>query len=230
MTDMIDGTDVTDVSGIVTAQGGAISALGEAGDWLTGAQRVDVWRQVRDAATNELDQARRAALSPNAISEMHDPTDELSAAAVEVAHRVASDPGRLTRGWAEQQIQALGEETYTEIVGVTAIASVVDRFHVAIGRPAPELPAPQPGEPTRVRPDGVGDVGAWVSQSSGPTTANVSRTLSLVPCTNVIWRSLVDSHYSRGAEFLDTIWSRHLPRPAVELIASRTTGLNECFY
>jgi len=218
------------MNAIVTAQNAAVEALGEPGDWLTGAQRIDVWRQARDAATNQLDLARRAALSPNATAGTHRATEHLSPAAGEVAHRVASDPGRLTWAWALAQIEALGEEVYTEIVGLTAIASTIDRFHVAIGEPIPALPAPRPGEPDRKRPDGVGDVGAWVSQSSGPTTANVSRTLSLVPKTNITWRSLVNSHYSRGAEFLDAVWSRALPRPAVELIASRATGLSECFY
>lgn len=218
------------MTSILETQQTAIAALGQPGDWLTGGQRVDVWRQCRDAATNELDQARRAALSPNAVTGSHAASDQLPAAAVEVAHRVASDPGRLTRAWAEQQIEELGEEAYTEVVGLAAISSVIDRFHSAIGDEIPTLPTPQPGEPSRVRPDGVGDVGAWVSQSSGPTTANVSRTLSLVPRTNTTWRSLADSHYSRGAEFLDAIWSRALSRPAVELVASRTTTLNECFY
>jgi alkylhydroperoxidase family enzyme len=212
------------------AQQQAIDAVARPGDWLTGAQRIDVWRQVRDAGTNALDQARRDALSPNAITGAHEATDHLPAATVEVAHRVASDPGRLTRAWAEAQIAALGEETYTEVVGVVAIASTIDRFHSAIDEPLPTLPQPAPGDPNRARPDDVGDVGAWVSQSTGPTRANVSRTLSLVPVTNATWRNLVDSHYSRGAEFLDDVWNRTLPRPAVELIAARATSLNECFY
>lgn len=218
------------MSAIVDAQHAAVEALGEPGDWLSGEQRLDVWRHARDAGTNELDVARRAALSPNAVPGTHPASDHLPAAAVEVAHRVASDPGRLTRSWADLQIDELSEEAYTEIVGITAIASVIDRFHVAIGEPLPTLPEPQPGAPARTRPEGVGDIGAWVSQSTGATAANVSRTLSLVPCTNTTWRSLVDSHYSRGAEFLDTVWSRALSRPAVELVAARTTGLNECFY
>ncbi len=167
---------------------------------------------------------------PTPSPAQHPASEFLPAAGVEVAHRVATDPGRLTRAWADQQIEALGETVYTEIVGVTAIASVIDHFHRAIGQPEPTLPSPTPGEPSQIRPDGVGDVGAWVSQSVGPTTANVSRTLSLVPVTNATWRSLVDSHYSRGAEFLEPVWSRALPRPAVELIAARTTSLNECFY
>ena len=218
------------MTSIAEAQQAAIAALAQPGDWLTGAQRIDVWRQMRNAASNELDQQRWAALSPNAVSGTHEPTEHLTAAAVEVVHRVTSDPGRLTRAWAEQQIAELGDQVYTELVGLTAIASVVDRYHHAIGDPLPDLPPAEPGEPRRVRPDDVGDIGAWVAQSTGPTRANVSRTLSLVPQTNVTWRELVDSHYSHGPEFMDAVWSRPLSRPAVELVASRTTALNECFY
>jgi hypothetical protein len=147
-----------------------------------------------------------------------------------VAHRVASDPGRLTRTWADAQIAVLGEETYTEIVGITAIAMVVDRLRRALGLEQADLPEPRDGEPRRARPDDVGDIGAWVSQTVGATRANVSRTLSLVPVTNETWRALVDSHYSRGAEFMSKQWDRALSRPQVEMVASRTTALNECFY
>lgn len=215
---------------IAEAQRDAITALARPGDWLSAAQRIDVWRQARDAATNDLDHQRRAAVSPNAIAGAHEATEHLAGAAVEVAHRVASDPGRLTRSWADRQIAELGEEVYTEVVGLAAIASVIDRYHDAIGEPLPDLPAAEHGEPARIRPDDVGDVGAWVSQSTGPTRANVSRTLSLVPVTNATWRNLVDSHYSHGPEFMDSVWSRPLSRPAVELVASRTTALSECFY
>jgi hypothetical protein len=124
----------------------------------------------------------------------------------------------------------LGEETYTELVGVTAIATVLDRFDRAMGRPELPLPEPLDGEPARVRPADVGDVGAWVSQSTGPTRANVTRTLSLVPTTNQAWRQLVDTHYSRGAEFMNLRWEFPLSRPQAELVAARTTALNECFY
>lgn len=215
---------------IAEAQQQAIVAIARPGDWWTAAQRVDAWRHARDAETNPLDLERRASLSPTAVEGDHGASDELPAAAVEVVHRLASDPGRLTRSWAETQIGALGEEHYTELVGVVSIAAVVDRFHDAMGRPLPVLPKPTGGEPARVRPDDVGDVGAWVSQSTGVTRANVSRTLSLVPITGAAWRGLVDSHYSRGAEFMHAVWQRPLDRAQVELVASRTTGLNECFY
>ena len=212
------------------AQVETIAGLARPGDWLTALQRVEVWRQVRDAATNPLDSTRRAAISPFAVDGSHGPVGELSADAVEVVHRVSSDPGRLTRAWANDMMAGLGEETYTELVGVAAITMVLDRFALAVGADQPTPARPEGGEPVRNRPEGVGDVGAWVSQELVSQSANVSRTLSLVPNTNAIWRLLVDSHYSRGTEFFDLEWQRALTRPQVELVAARTTALNECFY
>jgi len=208
----------------------ARAALAGPGDWLTGAQRVDGWHEVRDAATNRLDRERKQALSPASVAGEHDATAELSSAAVEVVHRVASDPGRLTRAWAEKHIDALGAPMYTELVGVTAIAAVLDTFDLASGAGRRELPEPVEGAPARIVPPDVGDVGAWIPQKLGPTMANVSRTLSGVPETNAAWRSLVDSHYSRGREFAELTWNRALSRPQTELVAARVTALSECFY
>ncbi len=215
---------------IEQTQRAASVALVSPGDWLTGAERRAAWIEVRDAQTNELDQQRKAALSPNAVDGAHAATADLSAAAVEVLHRTASDPGRLTRTWADDQIAELGEEMYTELIGVTAIASTIDTFQRAMGRGEIKPIEALGGDPARVRPDDVGDIGAWVSQTTGPTIANVSRTLSLVPQTNVIWRDLVTSHYARGPEFMNMSWPFPLSRPQAELVATRTTGLNECFY
>ena len=209
----------------------AVLAVASAGDWLTGRERLAVWLESRDSRTNPLDLARRAALSPTVVAGAHHASDELSTAAVEVVHRVTSDPGRLTRAWADPMIAALGEEVYTELVGVTAIVSVLDHFSVAVaGEVQSGLPEPEGGDPARLRPADVGDVGAWVSQTLDKTRANVSRTLSLVPVTQTAWRRLVDSHYSRGSEFFDLSWDRGLSRPQVELLAARSTVLNECFY
>jgi hypothetical protein len=218
------------MSEIERARRDARHDIAAAGDWLTGIERIAVWREVRDSHSNPLDAGRRQALSPNAVDGEHGPTTELSASAVEVVHRTASDPGRLTRTWAGAHIAVLGEEIYTELVGVTAIVTVLDRFDRAMGQAERPLPEPTDGEPARIRPDDVGDVGAWVSQTTGPTRANVSRTLSLVPVTNRSWRQLVETHYSRGAEFVNLRWEFPLSRPQTELVAARTTALNECFY
>lgn len=208
----------------------AAVGIAKPGDWLSAGARIAVWQGSRTAMTNELDLRRRRAISPFAVDGAHGAVEELPAAAVEVVHRLATDPGRLTKPWAETQIDALGEETYTELIAVTSIAIVIDRFDEALGRTLRPLPEPQSGAPTRERPADVGDVGAWVSQALHKIRANVSRALTLVPETQQVWRSLVDTFYSRGGEFLELEWNRALSRPQVELVAARTTSLNECFY
>ena len=219
----------------------ADTALLAPGDWLTGTQRRAAWVEARDARSNELDMARRDAISPAAVDGAHNASDDLPAAAVEVVHRVASDPGRLTRAWADEMMaslhgdphfggEAAGDAVYTELVGVAAIAAVVDTFACATTSAEQQMGSPTSGDPACVRPDSVGDIGAWVHQTTADPGANVSRSLSLVPETNGPWRGLVDGLYSRGAGFVDLAWDRALSRPQVELVAARTTAELECFY
>lgn len=218
---------------IMAAIDAAAASLSSSGDWLTAAARHEAVAHVRDARTNELDHRRREAISPNAVEGQHGAGEHLSQEAIEVIHRITSDPGRLTRTWADQMIEALGEETYTELVGIAASTAALDMFASATTDSDAELPTAASAsvkEPARVRPEDVDDVGAWVSQTVSTTMANVSRSLSLVPVTNQAWVGLVQAMYSRGAEFLDLEWSRALSRPQVELVAARTTAELECFY
>lgn len=215
---------------IVAARLAAIGGLASAGDWLSGEQRLAAWRESRSADIDPLDRARRQALSPNAVEGSHGSRGPLSASAVEVVHRIASDPGRLSRSWADDRIADLGADVYTELVGVVATVRTLDTFDVAIGNDRIQLPDPEPGPAEERRPDGVGDVGAWVPQSIEKLRANVSRALSLVPRTNNLWRELVDSHYSRGAQFMTLTWERALTRVQVEAVAARTTIALDCFY
>ena len=208
----------------------AIDAIARPGDWLTGAERLDVRRESQRADHDPIDRARRAAISPAAVTDEHPASEHLPAAAVDVVHRVATDPGRLTRTWADDRINEIGAETYTELVGLTAIVRCLDTFAVAAGVPGPEPAGPVDGEPAGRRPDDVGDIGAWVPQSVDKALANVSRALSLVPETNRIWRGLVNSHYSRNHEFLELSWDRALTRVQVEAVAARTTAELDCFY
>jgi len=230
MTEVHAATDADAAAIVASAVERARASLVGPGDWLTGAQRRAAWVEARDARTNELDQQRRAAISPNAVDGSHLATNDLSAAAVEVVHRMASDPGRLTRQWADEAMVDLGDATYTELVGVAATSATVDMFDWAMGDTDAPIGDAVDGEPAKVRPDSVGPVGAWVHQSLETTTANVSRSLSLVPVTNGPWVGLVDGLYSRGPGFFDMTWDRALSRPQVELVAARTTAELECFY
>jgi hypothetical protein len=197
---------------IAALQGRLLTELAAPGDWWDGASRRAIMEEARVAA------AGLAARGP------------LPAAAVEVIHRVVNDSGQLTRAWADDQIDALGDGPYAEVVGVTAIVTALDVFARAIGDHPPDLLAPVDGSPAAERPDGVGDVGAWIAMTEEKALANVSRALSLVPRTNATWRALVTESYSRGPQMLELTWERALTRPQIELVAAQISKLQECFY
>jgi hypothetical protein len=190
----------------------SLADLAAPGDWWDGASRRAIMDEARGAMSGHVGRG------------------PLPAAAGEVIHRVVNDSGRLTRRWAEAQIDELGEGPYAEVVGVTAIVTARDVYTRAIGDPPVELPPPLDGPPAAERPDGVGDVGAWIAMTEEKALANVSRALSLVPRTNATWRALVTDSYSRGPEMLELTWKRALTRPQIELVAAQVSLLQECFY
>ncbi|MDG2113541.1 MAG: alkylhydroperoxidase-related (seleno)protein [Actinomycetota bacterium] len=207
--------------------------LGQCGTWWTGAQRVAILAEVRTAAGCDLCAERVAAVSPNAVQGGHGRApggDVLPEDAIEAAHRIATDPGRLTRSWVESMCDSLGEEAYVELAAVVATRYAIDGFAASLGVDPRPLPQPGEGTPDRVRPEGVGNVGAFVSQSTDKALANVSRAASLVPDTADIWRGVVNQQYSRGPDFMELVWDRALERPQVELVAATVSKLNECFY
>ena len=188
-----------------------LTDLAAPGDWWDGASRRTIMTEARAAMTGHVGRG------------------PLPAPAVEVIHRVVNDSGRLTQQWAEVQIDELGEGPYAEVVGVAAIVSALDVYARAIGDVPLELLPPVAGRPSAERPDGVGDVGAWIAMTEAKALANVSRALSLVPRTNATWRALVTDSYSRGPEMLELTWERALTRPQIELVAAQVSLLQECF-
>lgn len=207
------------------------AAVAEPGDWLDARTRSGVIQAARASEECGVCDARAEVAAPAMAGVEHGPRGGLSAAWVDVVHRIARDNTRLTRAFAEHASAQLGAEAYVEGIGLVASVRVMDAFRRLTDREPAPPPEPRPGEPTRVRPAGVGDVGAWVPQSLEKTRANVTRALSSVPKTDsLVWRPLVDVHYSRGAEFASLVWERALSRPQIELVAATVAHANECFY
>ena len=228
---LTDAAAASDLNEAITAGHDQLwQALGACGTWLSGADRVAAIAEARQALRCELCRARLEALSPMMVAGKHDSISNMPELAVDLIHRLTTDPGRLSKDWASQVIESITEEAYVELATVICVQYVIDSYSRCLGAPLRELPVAGEGEPSRIRPQGVGDVGAWVSQSLDKSLANVSRAASLVPDTENLWRELVQIHYSRGPEFADLIWDRALTRPQVELLASTVSALNECFY
>ena len=201
--------------------------LAVAGIWWTAAERVAIVAATR--------RSRRLPLGETApdIAGLSDAVgpDGLSPLIHEVVRRLSVDAGRITRDWATAVIERTGVGHYVETVALVVQTVPVDMLCDLLGRPRQDLPVPGTGEPSRVVPDGLGQEGAFVPWAvdgwSGP---NVARALSFVPEDNSLRMGIVTSMYS-GRHFEEMVWShRSLSRPQVELVAARTSAVNECFY
>jgi alkylhydroperoxidase family enzyme len=232
---------------IVASQRRAWDSLGAPGTWWTGAERIAIAREVRAARGCALCAERKAALSPYAVHGVHATASGLAPAVVDAVHRITSDPGRLSRRWADDVFDAgITDAQLVEGIGVVCLVMLVDGFARAIGADAPALPEPLPGEPTRVRPAEAIDEGFFVPTipyaiGARPELAlfdpdafvpNVGRGLSLVPAAVRTARDLMAAHYMTYAQ-VSTDWEpadRPIDRSQIELVAARTSAKNDCFY
>jgi hypothetical protein len=219
--------------------------LAHAGNWWTGAERVAIAAEVRQARHCKLCAVRKNSLSPHTIEGVHDRDSTLPETAVDVIHRVTTDPRRLTKAWFDRTMATrdISDAQYVEIIGeVVAIVSI-DSFCWGLGVPLHPLPEPAPGEPSRHRPATARQEAAWVpmipaADATGTEadlwqvdrTANVIRALSLVPDAVRQLLDLSDAHYIAMENFMDLTWGRSLSRAQTELIAGRVSALRECFY
>ena len=229
---------------IVAAHRSAWRRIAGPGNWFDGATRVAIATESRAARQCALCADRKEALSPFAVEGTHDSVTDLPETMVEVVHRIVTDPARLRRQWYDDMLAGgLTETEYVEIVGVTCSTVSVDTFARAMGLPAPDLPTPEPGEPSRVCPAGVKPGDAWVPWI-GPGDAtgdeadlyahgasNIRRALTSVPGEQRGFFELAHAQYLDGAQIQDVGTNyRAITRPQIELIAGRVSALNQCVY
>ena len=219
--------------------------LASPGAWWTGAGRVAIAAEVRQARYCALCKARKEALTPAAVEGQHDHCGALPEAAVEVIHRVITDPGRLSRQWFKATLAAgLSAEQYVEIIGTLVAMVSIDSFCRGIGVPLHPLPEPQPGAPSHYRPPGAIPQDAWVPMIpveratgaeadlyGGQAVGNVIRAMSLVPDEVRTLFDLSTAHYLPMGQVRDPSASAgSLNRMQMELIAGRVSALRQCFY
>lgn len=219
--------------------------LAAPGTWWTGEERLALAAESRRARSCPLCRVRKDALSPYTVEGAHDTLGRLPAPAVEVAHRLTTDAGRLTRRWLEGVLaDGLTEEQYVEIVGVVAVITALDTFERALGLPERALPRARPGAPSRRRPTGARRDLAWVSTLSPEAlqpgdidpfavhgVKNIHRALSLVPQEVLNFFDLDVELYLKDHEIRDfTREYRALTHVQMELLAGRVSSLNGCYY
>ena len=199
--------------------------IGGPGTWWTGPERVAI------AALARAERIQRN--EPPWSRDRSESLTPLPAKAIEAARKIGADPTHLDRDWAEATIVELGDAPYVELASVVVTTVAADAFCEAMGIEHETLPEPEAGEPTRERPDNMGDIGAWVPvQIVDWQRANVARALSLVPEGVRTFFRMVAAMYSGAAtDFNEMVWDhRPMARPQVELLAARVSALNQCFY
>lgn len=219
--------------------------LGGPGTWWTGAERVAIAAEARQADDCDFCHARKAALSPGAVGGEHRGYGVLPAHLVDVIHRVRTDSGRLSRAWFDAAIAGgLQVPAYVELIAVATMVTGADYFTRATGIAPFPLPEARAGSPSRYVPASAKPGTAWVPMIDpedaagaeadlyphGTIVPNVFRALSLVPAEARMLQSLAASHYLPVEQITDPSARGSLDRLQMELIAARVSALNQCFY
>jgi len=190
----------------------ALHALASPGSFFTGAERLAIAQQVRFAR----------GLTPSA--------PELAPMLADTAARIGVDaiatrPEHIA-AWEADGRDVLG---YVEMVACASLIASIDSYRIGLGMALDELPSPIPGNPTPVIADGAKKMNAWV-----PTVgiALAPTALSALPVEKANKDAFGKPLYLSDdvVHQYDVEPGRELTRPQMELVASRTSWLNECFF
>jgi hypothetical protein len=231
---------------LAAAHARAWARIARPGTWWDGPARVAIAAETRQAPLCALCRRRKDALSPLAVEGAHDSLGQLPEPAIEVVHRVRTDPGRLGKGWYRNVIaRGLSAEQYVEIVSIVAHVVAIDTMARGLGLDPLPLPDPEPGLPTRRRAASARPGGAWVpwlepADASGDDAAiypsdrppaNIMKAMSLVPDEVRSFFDLVAHQYLPGEVMRDFAHEyRAISHAQIELLAARVSALNRCLY
>jgi len=101
--------------------------LAEPGNWFSGAQRVAIAAEVRNALNCPFCATRKNALSPYALEGDHLSGENLDGLIVDAVHRVVTDQSRITQGYIDGNAkQGFSEEHYVELVSIVVNVFSID--------------------------------------------------------------------------------------------------------
>lgn len=151
-----------------------------------------------------------------------------SSGALHVAAVIATEAHTVRRPWIDDlAAHGINAYRYVEIVGVVARMRAVDTLCFALGVPVAELGSSEQGAPT-----GHHDERAAVDGGFVPTVgrAGAPNALSALPSEQDAMHLLHGTLYLTMEQMRDLDIRRGLHRSQMELVASRTSWLNDCFY
>lgn len=176
----------------------------------TGRERVAIAAEVRRARAGE------------------PPAGDLPPVAAEASRLLAVAPATARKGWvAEVAAPPLSHAHYVELLAVVSRVIAVDTLARVLGKETDPLPGAVPGDPSGEIASAARPGAGWVPMVGG---TSITQALSLVPAENAELERLHGAMYLTFAEMADPGITRGLTRTQMELVAARTSALNECFY
>lgn len=223
--------------------GQAQERLAQAGTWLDARTATLLIDSTRSSDRCQACTAAETALSPEHVGD-HNGPDGLSQSFVDLTHRVRRDNSRLAESWVKATIKKVGEGEYVEAVGIGGVVAILDTFSEAVGVGPFGFDTSHERVPERVEPDGLAIRYCWVRTIAPEAAtgeiralygdedvATVDEALTLSPYVTSTFWGLVKSMYIKpGTEHELSDLSGDLTLAEVELLASRLSVLNECFY
>lgn len=225
---------------IAVAHASQLAQLGEPGTWGTGAQRIAIAQEARQAGFDAgvLEAPTDAGGSSDA---------RLPQVARDFVRRLAVSPKDLSKDDYEAARRGgLGDAEYVEIIGIVSRVTSFDVFARGIGVPLRPLPEAQPGQPSRDRPEAAKQELAWVPTIPNPPEGGaladelyrgkpipyIVRGMSLVPDELRRHVELEEALYLPLERIpqLDYEPGDGLTRAQIELVAGRVSAINECFF
>lgn len=224
------GADLAVRPEVATAHASLLMHATSAGEWWSAEERAAISQQVRAAQTAE---PLAPWVSPSSVDGLIEP-GPLSVGVVDAIWRITNHPGTLTAEW-HAEVLASGVEpaAYVELAALVSMVVSLDTFALAVGRATLALPtaaadeAPAVGSTTDA---GVAD--HWVPTVANDELPNVRKALTAVPLAFQMQGEILEAQYVPGGALAvpldEDIWS--LNRLQVELVATRVSNMNECFY
>ncbi|BDD11154.1 hypothetical protein FUAX_35860 [Fulvitalea axinellae] len=206
--------------------------LSEPGYWWNAKEKAALVEIIRNAKRPEIFDRKRKSVAELSSQSYEGLIPPLVADTIE---RIVTEPGDLDRKWAVDVIDKIGEGPYAELIAIVILLMPIDLFTTYLGMDHIPLSSPQHGDALKSYPDNLVDNGAWIRQTQEAVDnlqlVNVSRALSILPYDNTLRRTLVDAMYMEKHSFFDKVWkNKALSRPQLEILATKTSAINKCFY
>jgi hypothetical protein len=181
------------------------------GPSLTGKQRVEIAAYVRAARSGD---------TPSWV--------DLRASLLNLAAVLFTDPGLVDRKMVRAAADDAGDAKTVEVLSIVSMLSAVDGAHRGLSADLEPLPVAEVGEPTDVIAEGLKQRRTHVPMPAG--AINVA--FDLLPNVGRAFQDSFGPQYMTGPEMAHDDYERNpgLNRAQMEIISSRTSLHNKCFY